>query len=162
MASTLNTISLSGSLGDSNIISEALILLVKLSLSLNSISPSPSVLIFVPLKSIVLPARNISLNLKAVLPILNVVVWDGNISPETLILFALKPPLADKSPVTLKPDNSNPISKLVADNRLVASMLLAIIVLLLLIKFVVVLPLSVTSCKLIEVSELKISIKLFE
>ena len=59
-------------------------------------------------------------------------------------------PLADKLPVTLKPDNSNPISKLVADNRFVASMVSAIIVLLLLIKFVVVLPLLVTSCKLIK------------
>ena len=53
---TLNTISLLGSELDSNTISEAFNLLGKLEASLNSISPSLSVLIFVPLKSIVLPA----------------------------------------------------------------------------------------------------------
>ena len=127
---TLNTISLSGSSDDSNTISDAFNLLGKLAASLNSISPSLSVPILVPPKSIVLPSRKISLNLKAELPILKEVVSDGNISPETLILFALKPPLADKLPVTLKPDNSKPISKVVADKRLVASIVSATIVLL--------------------------------
>ena len=64
-----------------------------------------------------------------------------------ITLLPVISPLADTLPVTLKPDNSKPISKVPADNNVVAIIVSAVMVLFVLIELVVVLPLSVTICK---------------